>query len=138
MNTDAPTATEQAGNTNEGHNIIVQYRLLGSLEVERDGEVVDVGGYKQRALMALLLINANKVVSTDRIIDELWEDGDVDLPASWLDQPTAAPSAVAGPNADLPRNLVREEANAQWAASRTNQGPNADLPRDLAMEVTNG
>ena len=62
----------------------------------------------------------------------------VDLPASWLDQPTAAPSAVAGPNADLPRNLVREEANAQWAASRTNQGPNADLPRDLAMEVTNG
>lgn len=75
MTTDAPTTPEQSGHTNEGHEI-VQYRLLGSLEVERDGEVVDVGGYKQRALMALLLINANKVVSTDRVIDELWEDGD--------------------------------------------------------------
>lgn len=61
----------------------------------------------------------------------------VDLPASWLDQPTAAP-AVAGPNADLPRDLVRDDANDRWAESRRNQGPNADLPRDAALEVTNG
>lgn len=61
----------------------------------------------------------------------------VDLPASWLDQPTAVPSAVAGPNADLPRDSVRDDANARWVSSRTNQGPNTDLPRDAALEVTN-
>ncbi len=52
----------------------LQYRLLGSLDVRRDGEALDLGVYKQRAFLALLLINANKVVSTDRIIDELWGD----------------------------------------------------------------
>ncbi len=52
----------------------LQYWLLGSLDVRRDGEPLDLGVYKQRALLALLLINANKVVSTDRIIDELWGD----------------------------------------------------------------
>lgn len=54
----------------------VEYRVLGSLEVRRGDDVVDIGGYKQRALMALLLINANTVVSTDRIIDELWGESD--------------------------------------------------------------
>ncbi|NNE95810.1 MAG: protein kinase [Acidimicrobiales bacterium] len=49
--------------------------MLGPLEVSRDGEVFDLGVLKQRALLALLLINANEVVSTDRIIDELWGDG---------------------------------------------------------------
>ena len=52
----------------------VRYRMLGSLDVRRDDEVLDLGVYKQRALLALLLINANNVVSTDRIIDELWGD----------------------------------------------------------------
>ncbi len=55
---------------------IVKYGVLGSLEVRRDGDVVDLGGFKQRALMALLLIQANSVVSTDRIIDDLWGESD--------------------------------------------------------------
>ena len=50
----------------------MEYRVLGPVEVHRDGEPVALGPYKQRALLALLLINANQVVSTDRIIDELW------------------------------------------------------------------
>jgi DNA-binding SARP family transcriptional activator/DNA-binding beta-propeller fold protein YncE len=50
----------------------VEYRLLGPVEALRGGVSVDLGVYKQRALFALLLINANHVVSTDRIIDELW------------------------------------------------------------------
>ncbi|MFW2380392.1 MAG: BTAD domain-containing putative transcriptional regulator, partial [Acidimicrobiales bacterium] len=53
----------------------LQYRLLGPLEVSRGDDVLDLGVLKQRALLALLLINANEVVSTDRIIDELWGDG---------------------------------------------------------------
>ena len=49
------------------------YRLLGPLDVRRNGESLDIGA-RQRALLALLLIEPNRVVSTDRIIDELWSD----------------------------------------------------------------
>ncbi|MEM7286479.1 MAG: BTAD domain-containing putative transcriptional regulator [Actinomycetota bacterium] len=51
----------------------MEYRVLGTLEVVRDGRPVDIGQYKRRAVLALLLINAGTVVSTDRIIDEIWD-----------------------------------------------------------------
>src|SRR5438445_9879553 len=52
----------------------MEYRVLGPLEV-RDGErSLPLAGAKQRALLALLLLNANHVVSRDRLIDELWGD----------------------------------------------------------------
>jgi DNA-binding SARP family transcriptional activator/ABC-type glycerol-3-phosphate transport system substrate-binding protein/tRNA A-37 threonylcarbamoyl transferase component Bud32 len=50
----------------------MEFRVLGRLEGERDGASVSFGSYRQRSLLALLLIHANHVVSTDRIIDELW------------------------------------------------------------------
>jgi DNA-binding SARP family transcriptional activator len=50
----------------------MEYRVLGPLEV-RDGEhSLALGGAKQRALLALLLVNANHVVSRNRLVDELW------------------------------------------------------------------
>ena len=52
----------------------IEYRLLGRLEVLRDGAPVDLGSQRQRALLALLLANAGTVLSTDRILDELWGD----------------------------------------------------------------
>jgi predicted ATPase/DNA-binding SARP family transcriptional activator len=52
----------------------LEYRLLGSLEVSCDGERVALGGHKQRSLLALLLLDANSVVSTDRLIEALWPD----------------------------------------------------------------
>jgi hypothetical protein len=50
----------------------VDYGLLGRLEVMRDGVPVELGAYRQRALLGLLLANAGTVLSTDRILDELW------------------------------------------------------------------
>jgi len=50
----------------------MEFRILGSLEVWDDGRPLRVGGPKQRALLALLLLEANEVVSTDRLVDELW------------------------------------------------------------------
>ena len=50
----------------------LQFRILGSLEVWRDGAIVDLGPRKQRAVLALLLLNANRVVPTERLIDDLW------------------------------------------------------------------
>jgi DNA-binding SARP family transcriptional activator len=53
-------------------DMAIDYRLLGPLAVERDGVPVDLGAYRQRALLGLLLANAGTVLSTDRILDELW------------------------------------------------------------------
>jgi DNA-binding SARP family transcriptional activator len=52
----------------------MDYRLLGPLEVLDGGQPLVLGGAKQRALLALLLLNANHVVPVDRIVDELWGD----------------------------------------------------------------
>jgi hypothetical protein len=46
-------------------------RLLGALEVAVDGQVVDLGGPRQRAVLALLLVAHGEVVSVDRLIDDL-------------------------------------------------------------------
>src|SRR5262245_33273214 len=50
----------------------MEYRILGPLEVSDDGHAVAIGGSKPRALLAILLLRANAVVSRDRLIDELW------------------------------------------------------------------
>jgi DNA-binding SARP family transcriptional activator len=50
----------------------MEFRILGPLEVSEDGRVLRLGGSKQRALLASLLLSANEVVSRDRLIDELW------------------------------------------------------------------
>ena len=53
----------------------MEFRVLGPLEVLDDaGSPIDVGSKQQRALLALLLANANRVVATDRILEELWAD----------------------------------------------------------------
>ena len=49
-------------------------RLLGPLEVERDGEVLNLGGRRQRAVLALLVMHVGEVLSTDRIVEEIWAD----------------------------------------------------------------
>ena len=46
--------------------------MLGPLEVRRDGQSVELRGAKRRALLALLILHANEVVRTDRLVDELW------------------------------------------------------------------
>lgn len=52
----------------------MEFRLLGPLQAAALGEPVPLGGPKQRALLALLLLNANQVVSRERAIDCLWGD----------------------------------------------------------------
>ena len=51
---------------------MICYRLLGPLEVMVDGTAVDLGGLKQRALLAILLLHANQPVQRDVLIDRLW------------------------------------------------------------------
>jgi len=50
----------------------LEFRVLGPLQVASNGSVVPLGGARQRALLALLILNANEVVPLERLIDELW------------------------------------------------------------------
>ena len=50
------------------------FRILGPLEVQDEGRLVPLGGTKQRAVLAILLVNRGEVVSVDRLADELWGD----------------------------------------------------------------
>jgi DNA-binding SARP family transcriptional activator/pimeloyl-ACP methyl ester carboxylesterase len=52
----------------------LEFRVLGPLEVLVGGKPVPLVGAKQRALLALLLLRANQVVSRDQLIDELWPE----------------------------------------------------------------
>lgn len=51
----------------------MEFRILGPLEVERDGQILSLGTGRQLALVAALLLHRNEVVSVDRLVDELWE-----------------------------------------------------------------
>ena len=50
----------------------MRFRLLGPIEVSDGDRQIAVGGGRQRALLAALLLRPNETVSTDRLIDELW------------------------------------------------------------------
>jgi DNA-binding SARP family transcriptional activator len=52
----------------------VEFRILGPLEFAVGGQAVPLAGPKQRAVLALLVLNANEVVPRDRLIDDLWGD----------------------------------------------------------------
>lgn len=55
----------------------LEFRILGPLSVRVDGTPVPIGGPKQRALLALLLLDANRVVPRQRLIEELFADQSV-------------------------------------------------------------
>ena len=62
----------------------MNFRILGPLDVRDGDREVPLRGGKQRALLALLLVNANRTLALDAIVDELWGD----------DVPETAPKMV--------------------------------------------
>lgn len=75
------------------------FRLLGPLEaVGDDGEPLVLGGQKQRAVLALLLLRANRVVSTDFLIDALWGDNPPRTATTSLQNSISALRKLLGPS----------------------------------------
>jgi DNA-binding SARP family transcriptional activator len=87
----------------------LDFRLLGPLEVYDGGRAVAIGGGKRRALLALLVLHGNEVVSADRLIDELWG---------------AQPPPTAGKGLQVYVSQLRKELaprdNGQILATRSN------------------
>jgi predicted ATPase/DNA-binding SARP family transcriptional activator/tetratricopeptide (TPR) repeat protein len=59
----------------------VEFRILGSVEVADGGLVRDLGGLRERTLLARLLLSAGQVVSADRLAEDLWAG---QPPAHWM------------------------------------------------------
>ncbi|MGH9118352.1 MAG: BTAD domain-containing putative transcriptional regulator [Acidimicrobiales bacterium] len=51
----------------------LEFRILGHLDVVRGGESLRLGGHRQRAILARLLVEPGRVVPRDRLIDDAWD-----------------------------------------------------------------
>jgi YVTN family beta-propeller protein len=70
---------------NAASNTNLEFLALGPIAVRRDGQELPLAGPRQRALLALLLLHANQVVSRDRLIDGLWGERPPPTAAHTLD-----------------------------------------------------
>jgi YVTN family beta-propeller protein len=76
----------------------VDFLVLGSLEVRKEGRSLSLGGPKQRALLAMLLVNANEVVSRDRLVEGIWGEQPPLSPAQTLDTYVSRLRKLLGPD----------------------------------------
>ncbi|HEU0088699.1 MAG TPA: BTAD domain-containing putative transcriptional regulator [Pseudonocardiaceae bacterium] len=53
---------------------VINFRVLGPIEATRDGRAVPLSGRKQRGVLAMLLLNANRTVPVDHLITGLWDE----------------------------------------------------------------
>jgi DNA-binding SARP family transcriptional activator len=51
----------------------ISVRILGPIEIERGGRLIELSGRRERAVIALLLVNSGQVVSLDRMTEDLWD-----------------------------------------------------------------
>ena len=99
----------------------LEFRVLGPVEVVRDGVATWIGSPTQRTLLALLLMHPNEVVSRDRIVDVLWPDDPLEARRKlWFHvsklreilQPGGAEAAAGGMLATRPTGyMLRLEAD---------------------------
>jgi DNA-binding winged helix-turn-helix (wHTH) protein len=52
----------------------VQFRLFGAVEADETGQRVDVGHARQQCVLAVLLAEANRVVTVEQLLDRVWAD----------------------------------------------------------------
>jgi DNA-binding SARP family transcriptional activator len=81
----------------------MEFRILGPLEVRRDGRALALGGAKQRGLLAALLTQPNKSFAVERLAELLWGD----------DAPATADHAIEVYVSQLRRTLEPEGAPYQ-------------------------
>ena len=53
---------------------MIDYRILGPVEVSADGRVIEIGGPRLRRLLAVLLLHANEPVPRGILVRDLWGD----------------------------------------------------------------
>jgi DNA-binding SARP family transcriptional activator len=97
---------------------MLEFRILGPVEVADETGLVSIGGQK-RALLGLLLLHAGEAVSTDRIVDELWGEQPPKTATTSLQNFVSQLRRLLGPDALVtkpPGYLLRVEPDQLDAA----------------------
>jgi DNA-binding SARP family transcriptional activator/tetratricopeptide (TPR) repeat protein len=101
----------------------VEFRVLGPLEVVGPRGIIEIGAPKHRALLSLLLIEPGRVVSVDRLIDQLWNGS----------PPASATTTLQAYVSNVRRALEPERAPGAPATVLVTRPPGyaLDVERDL-------
>jgi predicted ATPase/DNA-binding SARP family transcriptional activator len=128
-------------------------RLLGQIEVLLHGQRLEIRGKVQQRLLALLALEVGHIVSSDRIVDELWPDDRADggaaaikVPASRLRSALGAAASIsrsgAGYRLEVPTqavDVVRFERHiADAREQRTSRPQRAARAARAALELWRG
>jgi DNA-binding SARP family transcriptional activator len=98
--------------------VAFEIKVLGRVDLLIDGEAVPLGGSKQRAVLAMLALRANRTVSADELIDGLWGE---------------RPPASAAKGVQLYVSRLRKAINANGSGARIvtrGRGYELQLPAD--------
>jgi DNA-binding SARP family transcriptional activator len=105
---------------------MLEFSLLGPLEVRAGGRVLDLGGQRQRVLLIALLLEPNRVVASDRLIESVWDE-----------QPTAtAHKGLQVLVSQLRKALGRERVESRPPGYRIVVEP-GELDVDVFLELRN-
>src|SRR3954452_5914280 len=77
----------------------MDFRFLGPLEVRSAGATLPLGGQKQRGVLAVLLLNANHVVTIDRVVDDVWGAAPRGTVEAYIQNCASGHAALLGPGA---------------------------------------
>ncbi|WP_344486756.1 AfsR/SARP family transcriptional regulator [Nonomuraea monospora] len=96
----------------------MEFRVLGALEVSADGRQLGPGGARQQIVLAVLLLNANRSVTLDRLVEAIYDD---DPPATARAQVQICISAL--------RRLINRDGHAEMIVT-TRQGYTLRAPME--------
>jgi DNA-binding winged helix-turn-helix (wHTH) protein len=129
----------------------IEFRLLGAVEAIRSGNPLPLGGRRQRALLALLLLEQGRPVGADRLADELWHGEPppgasatlrayVSKLRSVLGAEAVITSAVSGYALDVPADRVdasgwRGRARRRWHSVGRDAPPSACARRSSSVRA---
>ena len=80
---------------------VLEFRILGPVQAVRDGRELALGGPRQRAVLALLLVAGGRVVPAERLAGDLWGDSPPPGAAGTLRSHLSRLRALTGPDALL-------------------------------------
>lgn len=95
----------------------MEFRLLGPLEVERDGESVGLGGPREKAVLGALLLRANQFASVGYLVDAVWDSAPAS-PETNLRTYVAGLRRRLGPGSDGTDRLLTRNGGYVFVAAR--------------------